>query len=101
MAFAPQGCDLETLVGVAGRRWHIEHAFEAAKQETGPGRLRGAQRARLVPERDPGPAGSHAGGLPPVARPGRGLSLPEIRHLLWRLVLRVPRGVQRVLAWSH
>ena len=34
-AFAPQGCDLETLVGVAGRRWSIEHAFEAAKQETG------------------------------------------------------------------
>ena len=34
-AFAPQGCDLETLVTVAGRRWSIEHAFEAAKQETG------------------------------------------------------------------
>ena len=35
VAFAPQGCDLETLVAVAGRRWAIEHAFEAAKQETG------------------------------------------------------------------
>ena len=34
-AFAPRGCDLETLVGVAGRRWSIEHAFEAAKQEVG------------------------------------------------------------------
>jgi SRSO17 transposase len=35
VAFAPQGCDLETLVAVAGRRGCIEHAFEAAKQETG------------------------------------------------------------------
>ena len=35
VAFAPQGCELETLVAVAGRRWAIEHAFEAAKQETG------------------------------------------------------------------
>ncbi len=35
VAFAPRGCDLETLVGVAGRRWAIEYAFEAAKQETG------------------------------------------------------------------
>ena len=31
-AFAPQGCDLETLVGVAGRCWCIEHTFEVAKQ---------------------------------------------------------------------
>ena len=35
VAFAPQGCDLETLVAVADRHWCIEHAFEAAKQETG------------------------------------------------------------------
>ena len=35
VAFAPQGCDLETLVAVAARRWAIEHVFEAAKQETG------------------------------------------------------------------
>ena len=27
-----------------------------------------------------------------VVRPGRELSLPEIRRLLWCLVLRVPRG---------
>ena len=35
VAFAPRDCDLETLVAVAGRRRCIEHAFEAAKQETG------------------------------------------------------------------
>lgn len=35
VVFAPQGCELETLVAVVGSRWSIEHAFEAAKQETG------------------------------------------------------------------
>ena len=35
VTFAPRDCDLETIVGVAGRRWHIESAFEAARQETG------------------------------------------------------------------
>ena len=35
MALAPRSCDLETLVGVACSRWHIKHAFEAAKQEMG------------------------------------------------------------------
>lgn len=33
--FAPQGATLEELVRVAGRRWAIEIAFEAAKQEVG------------------------------------------------------------------
>ena len=35
VAFAPQGCDPETLVAVADRRGSIEHAFEAARQEVG------------------------------------------------------------------
>ena len=35
VAFTPHGCDLETLMAVAGHRWAIEHAFKAAKQETG------------------------------------------------------------------
>lgn len=33
--FAPQGATLQDLVRVAGRRWAIEIAFEAAKQEVG------------------------------------------------------------------
>ncbi len=50
---------------VAGRRWVVEHAFEGGQAGSGPGRLRGAQRARLVPARDagavgPGPAGGRA-----------------------------------------
>ena len=35
VAFAPQDCDPETLVAVAGRRGSIEQAFEAARQEVG------------------------------------------------------------------
>lgn len=35
VVFAPAGTSLETLVRVAGRRWTIETAFEAAKQEAG------------------------------------------------------------------
>lgn len=35
IVFAPQGAPLEQLVRVAGRRWTIEIAFEAAKQEVG------------------------------------------------------------------
>ena len=35
VAFAPQGCDPGMLVAVAERRWSVEHAFEAARQEVG------------------------------------------------------------------
>ena len=35
VAFAPRDCEPGTIVGVAGRRWHVESAFEAARQETG------------------------------------------------------------------
>jgi SRSO17 transposase len=35
VAFAPEGTGLEELVRVAGRRWTIEVAFEAAKGEVG------------------------------------------------------------------
>ena len=32
-AFAPQGCNLETLAGMASRRWSIKHVFGAARQK--------------------------------------------------------------------
>ena len=35
IVFSPQGASLEELVQVAGSRWRIEIAFEAAKQEVG------------------------------------------------------------------
>ena len=106
VAFAPQGCDLETLVAVAGHRWSIEHAFEAARQEVGLDdyEVRSAHGwyrhvtlamwalALLAVMRsvdlDPPPApkkesaDAQPGGLQAGARLGRGLSLPEIRCLL-------------------
>jgi SRSO17 transposase len=41
VVFSPQGATLEELVRVAGRRWAIEIAFEAAKQEVGLGQYEG------------------------------------------------------------
>ena len=41
---------------------------------------------------------SPAESLPAGAQPGRGLSLPEIRRLLWRLWLRVPATARAILA---
>jgi SRSO17 transposase len=35
VCFAPAGTSLATLVGVAGRRWRVEEAFEQAKGEVG------------------------------------------------------------------
>ena len=114
VAFAPRDCELETLVAVAGSRWCIEHAFEAARQETGLDDyevcsahgwyryvtlallavVRAADRARPAsPKKESGH--EQPGGLPPVARPGRGLSLPEIRRLPWHLWLRVPAPARR------
>lgn len=29
------------------------------------------------------------------------MSVPELRHLLWRVVLALHHTVQHVLAWSH
>ena len=102
MAFAPQGCDLETLVAVAGRRWCIESAFEAAKQETGlddyevrsaHGWYRHATLA-VVSAADQDPAAPQKKSPPTHSlrafKRARGLSLPEIRHLLWRLDRGIP-----------
>ncbi|MCE2468746.1 MAG: transposase [Caldilineaceae bacterium] len=98
--FAPQGCDL----AVAGRRWSIEHAFEAAKQETGldDDEVRSAHGwhrhvtlamwalallavVRAVDPDRPSPSKKESpdtqpGSLQAGPRPGCGLSLPEIRR---------------------
>ncbi len=111
MAFAPQGCKLETLVAVTGRCRTFERAFEAAKQETGLDdyEVRSAvgwyrhvtlalwalslltvvQTAGIArpapPKKETGTA--KPGRLQAVARLGWRLSLSEIRHLLGHLVL--------------
>lgn len=60
--FAPQGCDLETLVAMACRRWVIEHAFKAAKQDTGLDTSGDMQHRWPVPVRNAGTAGLGATG---------------------------------------
>lgn len=101
----PQGCNLEILVGTAVNRWHIESVFEAARQEvcldhyearSEVGWHRYVILVLWAPALLAGPQKGSGS-----AQPSRGLSLPEIRQLLWRLVLRVARGVCRVPAWSR
>ena len=41
------------------------------------------------------------GGIPTGPRPGRGLTVPEIRRLWRRLLLPVVADLEQVLAWSH
>ena len=64
---------------MASRHWSIEHAFKVAKPGNGAGRLRGAQRRRLVPARDAGAwalAGRDAGRGPDTARPSKESEVP-------------------------
>ena len=113
VVFAPAGLRLLDLARVAGRRWLVEECFEAAKQEVGPGGLRGAELARLAPARHPGDAGARparrAAGRPEQAKGGTRaarqplvpLSVPEVRRLITRLAPgRGPPAPAFVLAWS-
>jgi hypothetical protein len=47
------------------------------------------------------PRGQPAGGVQGQAWPRLPLSVPELRRLLWRLVLAVPQTVRHILAWSQ
>jgi hypothetical protein len=74
VALVPQGCELGTLVGVAGRRGCIEQAFEAAKQETGLDgyevrSAHGWYRHVTLVLWAPGPAGGRARDRPGPAAP--------------------------------
>ena len=94
-----QACALETLVQVAGTRWCIESAFEAAKQEAGLDEyevrsatgwyrhvtlaLLAVLRATTLPE-----------AAPPVKK-----SPAAVRRLLWQLWLRGAPRTRHVLTW--
>lgn len=102
----PPGLRRPTLVRVAGSRWRIESAFEMAKQEVGLDEyeVRNARgwdrhmilallsvvRAASLPLPDPQKS----------PRPGRGLTMPEIRRLWRRLLLPLVTDIEQVLAWS-
>lgn len=122
VVFAPRGTPLKELVGVAGTRWRIESCFEAAKGEVGLGHyevrswhgwhrhvtlalfahaLLAAIRAREqeATSRRPDATGrSFDRQIPDEPIP---LTVPEVRRLLWRLVLARTPPTERVLGWSH
>jgi SRSO17 transposase len=97
---------LGTLVRVAGQRWQIEQAFQAAKGECGRDHYEvrswhGWYRhitlsmlafAALVKLRSRGEKNS-SGQVP--------LSVPELRHLLTHMLWRGWHGVEHLLHWSR
>lgn len=121
VVFAPRGTPLEELVRVAGTRWRIESCFEAAKGEVGLAHyevrswlgwhrhvtlalfahsLLAAIRAREETTfRREGAAERSS-----AARAGLELvplTVPEVRRLLWGLVLARTVPPERALGWSR
>ena len=115
MVFAPQDTTLPEVVQVAGIRWTIESSFEVAKGEVGlddyevrswTGWYRHITLARwaytLLGVLRASPSSAEwPGVLQGSAEPDVPLSVPEIRRLLWRLVLAVQPTVLQLLAWSR
>ncbi len=124
---APETTALATAVQVVGRRWTIEQCFEEAKGEVGLDQyevqswtgwyrhitlamwayaLLTVVRAAHLPAALPlptMPAGCDTAScarLSDLALFGVPLSVREIRHLFWRLVLATRQRAERVLAWS-
>jgi SRSO17 transposase len=127
VVYAPQTTTLTTAVQVVGRRWTIEQCFEEAKGEVGLDQyevrhwtgwyrhitlamwayaLLTVLRAGHLPAPPTvkkNAAGLHtepSDSLQDLARPGVPLSVREIRHLFWCLVLSTQQRAERVLAWS-
>jgi SRSO17 transposase len=128
VSFAPEETSLADVVRVAGTRWTIESCFEAAKNEVGLDHYEvrswtswyrhimlamwalalltvlraGAMAVEAFKKSLPfPPGGEQSGGIQDQPWPPLALSVPEIRRLLWRLVLAVPQTVHHLLAWSQ
>ena len=113
--FAPPGTTLQDMVEAIGARWHIEEDFENAKDlgldhyevRSFVGWYRhstlvllalaylvgicATERCSTVP-----PTTSR----PPSTSPVLALTVPEVRHLLARLIWPAPSSARQVLAWS-
>ena len=97
LTLAPEAAGLSDLVRVAGTRWTIERAFEAAKGEVGLDQYEVRSWNRLASPHHAGDAGACLSRRAPL-RGGRGkgmvdlnadrlpLTVPEVRRLLWHLV---------------
>jgi SRSO17 transposase len=127
VVFAPQATPLEEVVRVAGTRWTIEQRFEAAKGDVGldhdevrswTGWYRhmtlalwalsrltvlrtGAIAVEALKKAGRPPGGKPFGGVQGQPRPHIPLSGPEIRRLLWRMVLGAQQTGHHIWAWSQ
>ncbi len=112
--FAPVGTTLPEMVAAIGARWHIEEDFENAKDlgldhyevRGFLGWYRHLTLVLLALAFLTGICASEQGGISPApaalpAGPAvRRLSVPEVRHLLARLIWPAPSSTRLVLAWS-
>ncbi len=124
---APEPTALAPAVQVVGRRWTIAQGFEEAKGEVGLEQDEGRRwtgwsrpstlamwayalltvlRAVHLPAAPPlkkildGCDTEQSARLADLAQSGVPVSVREIRHLFWRLVLATQQRAERVLAWS-
>jgi hypothetical protein len=113
--FAPPGTTLEEMVAACGARWHIEEDFETSKDlgmdhyqvRSFAGWLRHITLVMLAHAFLTGicaktlPVVSSAAlDAPPTSLPLLPLTVPEVRHLLARLIWPPASSVKLVLAWS-
>jgi hypothetical protein len=115
IVFAPKGTTLPEMVAAIGARWHIEEDFANAKDmgldhyevRSFIGWYRHITLVLLALVYLVGISATASGSPSPPAisaSPARpavlALTVPEVRHLLARLIWPASSSVQRVLAWS-
>jgi SRSO17 transposase len=115
--FAPQGTSLPEMVKAIGARWHIEEEFENAKDigldhyevRSFIGWYRHITLVLLALAYLAGICATASGcssppatseSCAPARHPLLPLTIPEVRHLLARLIWPASSSARRVLAWS-
>jgi SRSO17 transposase len=113
--FAPQGTSLPEMVAALGARWHVEEDFENAKDmgldhyevRSFLGWYRHITLVLLALAYLAGICATASGSPAPAATSesastsaALALTIPEVRHLLARLIWPISSSVRRVLAWS-
>ncbi len=115
MVFAAPGTTLQEMVQAGGARWSIEEAFENAKDmgldhyevRSYLGWYRHVTLVMLAMASLTGICVEEHALLLSAAEPASEsltllpLTLPEVRHLLGRLIWPIPRNMPRALAWSR
>jgi hypothetical protein len=82
----------------------VVSAYDAGDVGPGPAdRLAGGSHrgGKVKKKHGTSPGGQSPDGVQSQPRPHLPLSIPEIRRLLWRLVLAVEQTAQQIMAWSR